>query len=119
MFFRQFNSYLDGLVWLICKKPDLDKTTATTAIQTALGNNAQMKLEVENVRKLNANQSEVTMYVKEVKPDGSSKRVVSAILCQGLNQQVNPPQNSTNDVNIFSEYKKSVDNFHRIGRSNC
>jgi len=77
----------DGLVWLICKKPDLDKTTATTAIQTALGNNAQMKLEVENVRKLNANQSEVTMYVKEVKPDGSSKRVLSSILCQGLNQQ--------------------------------
>ena len=80
--------YLDGLVWLICKKPDLDKTTATTAIQTALGNNAQMKLEVENVRKLNANQSEVTMYVKEVKADGSSKRVLSSILCQGLNQQV-------------------------------
>ena len=66
----------------------MDKATATTAIQTALGNNAQMKLEVENVRKLNANQSEVTMYVKEVKPDGSSKRVLSSILCQGLNQQV-------------------------------
>ena len=66
----------------------MDKTTATTVIQTALGNNAQMKLEVENVRKLNANQSEVTMYVKEVKPDGSSKRVLSSILCQGLNQQV-------------------------------
>ena len=96
----------------------MDKATATTAIQTALGNNAQMKLEVENVRKLNANQSEVTMYVKEVKPDGSSKRVLSSILCQGLNQQVKSLK-INNRFNIFSEYKKSVDNFHRIGRSNC
>jgi len=77
----------DGLVWLICKKQPLDKATAETAIKTALGNNPQVTVVVEQVRKTTENKTEITMYIKEAKPDGTSKRVSANLLHNGLTQQ--------------------------------
>ena len=79
----------DGLVWLMCKKQPLEKTAIETAVKTALGNNASVGVVVESVRKTSETHSEVTLYIKESKPDGTSKRIYSSVLAQGLNQQVN------------------------------
>ena len=76
------------MVWLICKKTDLNKDTALKGIQTALGNNDAVKIEIEGVRKMSDTHSEICLFVKELKPDGTTKRIFSSLLSQGLNDQV-------------------------------
>ena len=37
---------------------------------------------------MNETQSEICLFIKELKPDGTSKRIFSSLLSQGLNEQV-------------------------------
>ena len=79
----------DGLVWLVCTKP-VEKAQVEQAIKQTMGNNPAVTVVVEQCRKMSPDgaKTEVTLYVKEAKPDGSTKRVGANVLYNGLKGQV-------------------------------
>merc|ERR1711935_391597 len=77
----------DGLVWLECNK-HVEKAQAEQAVKQALGNNNAITVVVEQCRKMgDGAKTEVTLYVKEAKPDGTTKRIGANLLYNGLKGQ--------------------------------
>merc|ERR1711935_327068 len=77
----------DGLVWLECNK-HVEKAQAEQAVKQALGNNNAITVVVEQCRKMgDGAKTEVTLYVKEARPDGTTKRIGANLLYNGLKGQ--------------------------------
>ena len=83
---------LDGLVSLTLKKPvgegGLQKAQIVEAVHNALSKNPNVTVVVDSMRKIDVLKSEVTIYVKEQKSDGTSRKLPASELASGLQQQV-------------------------------
>ena len=75
-------------MWLECNK-HVEKAQAEQAVKQALGNNNAITVVVEQCRKMgDGAKTEVTLYVKEARPDGTTKRIGANLLYNGLKGQV-------------------------------
>ena len=74
------------------KKPvgegGLLKSQIEEAVHNAMGKNPSVKVVVDSMRKIDVLKSEATVFVKEQKPDGTSRKIPASELAAGLQQQV-------------------------------
>jgi hypothetical protein len=66
----------------------MNKNGVTDAIHAVFNKNPNIKIIVDGIRDLDGQKTEITVYVKEQKADGSSRKLLASELAAGLNQQV-------------------------------
>ncbi|CAL1567651.1 unnamed protein product [Knipowitschia caucasica] len=80
----------DGLVALVLNKKEQDvraqQQQFVESLQKVLGNNQMLSVNVEGVKSLPDDQTEVTVYVVERSPNGTSKRIPASTLFGYLEQ---------------------------------
>jgi len=105
----------DGLVSLTLKKPvgegGLQKAQIVEAVHNALSKNPNVTVVVDSMRKIDVLKSEVTIYVKEQKSDGTSRKIPASELASGLQQQNIKSQLTTSialeDVSVRTKLSQS------------
>ncbi|KAK7896512.1 hypothetical protein WMY93_021837 [Mugilogobius chulae] len=80
----------DGLVLLVLNKKEVDvraqQQQLVESLQKILGNNQMLSVNVEGVKSLPDDQTEVIIYVVERSPNGTSKRIPASTLFSYLEQ---------------------------------
>jgi len=81
----------DGLVCLVVKKNigdnGLKKGAVVDSLHQVFGKNPNVTVSVTGMKKIDEGKSEITIFVKEQKADGTSRKVPASELATGLNQQ--------------------------------
>lgn len=75
---------------MILKRPENEglKSQVIDILHQIFNKNPNITVVVEGIRAVTAEKTEITIYVKEQKPDGTTRKLSATELSGGLNQQV-------------------------------